>query len=429
MTNVIVIGSQWGDEGKGKIVDWLSYNADAVVRFQGGHNAGHTLVVDGEIYKLSLLPSGVVRGKKSFIGNGVVLNLRALKDEIQKLNEKNIKIDKNILGISQSTPLIMSYHQELDKARESKLNGIKIGTTGRGIGPAYEDHVGRRALRVCDLFNKEKLSNKIENALSHHNPIRKGLGISELNTNVIIKEIENYSDFVKPFIKNVWAELLKLQKENKNILFEGAQGALLDVDHGTYPFVTSSNTVSAQASIGTGVGLIDKCFTLGITKSYLTRVGEGPFPTEQSNDIGEKLGLLGNEFGTVTGRKRRCGWLDLVLLKQSVIISGLKGLALTKLDVLDSFEKIKVCTSYTYRDRKYDYLPLEIDNSSQIITNYVELDGWKEKTRGTRRFSDLPINAKKYISFIEDFIGIPVTMLSTSPEREDTILFQDPFTN
>ncbi len=427
MSNVIVIGSQWGDEGKGKIVDWLSYYADAVVRFQGGHNAGHTLVVDGITYKLSLLPSGIVRGKKSLIGNGVVLDLDALHKEIYNLRDKNILVDKDILSISQNAPLILSYHQELDKARESKLNGIKIGTTGRGIGPAYEDHIGRRALRVCDLYNKEKLSDKIENALFHHNPIRKGLGISELKTADIITELEKHTEFVKPFVKNVWGELLELQNKDKNILFEGAQGTLLDIDHGTYPFVTSSNTVSAQASIGTGLGLINNCFILGITKAYLTRVGEGPFPTEQSNEIGEKLGRLGNEFGTVTGRKRRCGWLDLVLLKQSVNISGLTGLALTKLDVLDTFKKIKVCTSYTYKNKSYNYLPFGIENTDEIVTNYVELDGWVKETKGTKDFSDLPKNAKEYISFIEKFIGIPVTMLSTSPKREDTILFKDPF--
>ena len=429
MSNVIVIGSQWGDEGKGKIVDWLSYNADAVVRFQGGHNAGHTLVVNGITYKLSLLPSGVVRGKKSFIGNGVVLDLRALYNEIKSLEEKNIKITEEVLSISQGAPLIMSYHQELDKARESKLSGIKIGTTGRGIGPAYEDHVGRRSLRVCDLFNKNKLKDKIGNALSHHNPIRKGLGIPELDVLSIVAEIDEYSQFIKPFVKNIWVELLELQNKNKNILFEGAQGTLLDINHGTYPFVTSSNTVSAQASIGTGLGLIKNSFNLGITKSYLTRVGEGPFPTEQSNNIGEQLGTLGNEFGTVTGRKRRCGWLDLVLLKQSVIISGLKGLALTKLDVLDSFDKIKVCTSYKYNNKSYNYLPLDLDEINQLSTEYIELDGWKEKTRNKRDFSELPLNAKKYISFIEEFIGVPVTLLSTSPEREDTILFHDPFEN
>ena len=429
MSNVIVIGSQWGDEGKGKIVDWLSYNADAVVRFQGGHNAGHTLVINGITYKLSLLPSGVVRGKKSFIGNGVVLDLRALCNEIKSLEEKNIKISEEVLSISQGAPLIMSYHQELDKARESKLSGIKIGTTGRGIGPAYEDHVGRRSLRVCDLFHRNKLKDKIGNALSHHNPIRKGLGIPELDVVSIVAEIDEYSQFIKPFVKNIWVELLELQNKNKNILFEGAQGTLLDINHGTYPFVTSSNTVSAQASIGTGLGLIKNSFNLGITKSYLTRVGEGPFPTEQSNNIGEQLGTLGNEFGTVTGRKRRCGWLDLVLLKQSVIISGLKGLALTKLDVLDSFDKIKVCTSYKYNNKSYNYLPLDLDEINQLSTEYIELNGWKEKTKNKRDFSELPLNAKKYISFIEEFVGVPVTLLSTSPEREDTILFHDPFEN
>ncbi len=427
MSNVVVIGSQWGDEGKGKIVDWLSYNADAVVRFQGGHNAGHTLVVDGTTYKLSLLPSGVVRGKKSFIGNGVVLDLKALCKEIKSLEEKNIKINSNVLKISESAPLILSFHQELDRARESKFNDIKIGTTGRGIGPAYEDHVGRRSIRVCDLFQSSLLKDKIKSTLSHHNPIRKGLGISELNPESILKEIIEYSEFVKPFITNVWSELVTLQKENKNILFEGAQGTLLDIDHGTYPFVTSSNTISAQASIGTGVGNINNSFTLGITKAYLTRVGEGPFPTEQRNNIGEKLGRLGNEFGTVTGRKRRCGWLDLVLLKQSVNIAGIKGIALTKLDVLDSFEKIKVCTSYTYHNKRYDYLPVGIQDHEKLIKNYVELDGWKEKTVGTKEFSKLPNNAKKYISFIENFINIPITMLSTSPKREDTILFKNPF--
>ncbi len=427
MSNVIVIGSQWGDEGKGKIVDWLSYNADAVVRFQGGHNAGHTLVINGKTYKLSLLPSGVVRGKKSFIGNGVVLDLKALFKEINVLKEKQIKVDESILGISQSAPLIMSYHQELDRARESKLSGIKIGTTGRGIGPAYEDHVGRRALRVCDLFNEESLKDKISNALFHHNPIRKGLGVSELNVKEIIDELKCYSALIKPFVKNVWVELLKLQDKKKNILFEGAQGCLLDIDHGTYPFVTSSNTIASQASIGTGIGSIDNYFSLGITKAYLTRVGEGPFPTEQSNEIGEKLGKLGNEFGTVTGRKRRCGWLDLVLLKQSVTISGLKGLALTKLDVLDSFKKIKVCVSYEYKNKEYNYLPVGIENYKEIKTNYIELDGWEQETRGTKKFLDLPKNAQKYISFIEEFSGVPVSLLSTSPEREDTILFKDPF--
>ena len=427
MSNVIVIGSQWGDEGKGKIVDWLANKADAVVRFQGGHNAGHTLVVNNQTYKLSLLPSGVVRGKKSFIGNGVVLDLFALLKEIREVENKGIKVDRKTLSISEGATLILSYHKELDNARENKLNGIKIGTTGRGIGPAYEDRVGRRAIRLCDIFDKDNLHDKVKNALFHHNPIRIGLGISEIKTENIISEIEEISSFVKPFVKNVWKELLELQETKKNILFEGAQGALLDIDHGTYPFVTSSNTIGSQASIGSGVGLIKDSFTLGITKSYLTRVGEGPFPTEQKNEIGEKLGLLGNEFGTVTGRKRRCGWLDAVLLKQSVNIAGIDGIALTKLDVLDSFSNIKVCTSYEYKGKNYDHLPITFKSDEKIQKNYLEFDGWKQETRGCRSYSDLPENAKKYISSLEKIIGVPITLLSTSPEREDTILFNNPF--
>ncbi|MBJ56948.1 MAG: adenylosuccinate synthase [Rickettsiales bacterium] len=429
MSNVVVIGSQWGDEGKGKIVDWLANRADAVVRFQGGHNAGHTLVVDGEIYKLSLLPSGVVRGKKSYIGNGVVLDLLALSKEIQEVKKKGINVDENLLSISEGATLILSYHRELDKARESKINGIKIGTTGRGIGPAYEDRVGRRAIRLCDIYDNNSLSNKINNALFHHNPIRNGLGIPEVKSENIIHEIESFKDFVEPYIKNVWKDLINLQNQNKNILFEGAQGVLLDIDHGTYPFVTSSNTSSAQASIGSGLGLIKNCFTLGITKSYLTRVGEGPFPSEQKNDIGEKLGKLGNEFGTVTGRKRRCGWLDAVLLKQAVNISGINGIALTKLDVLDSFKKVKVCVSYEYMGKNYDYLPMNLDSNKIIKKNYIEFEGWNKETRGCRSYSDLPEKAKDYISSIEKMIGVPITLLSTSPERSDTILFKDPFKN
>ncbi len=429
MSNVVVIGSQWGDEGKGKIVDWLSNKADAVVRFQGGHNAGHTLVVDGQVYKLSLLPSGIVRGKKSYIGNGVVLDLEALSNEIKEVEKKGIAVDEKILSVSEGSTLILSYHKDLDNARENKINGTRIGTTGRGIGPAYEDRVGRRAIRVCDIFDKKNLYNKVNNALFHHNPIRIGLGISKIEPESIVKEIENYIDFISPYVKNVWKELLNLQKYNKNILFEGAQGSLLDIDHGTYPFVTSSNTTSAQASIGSGLGSIKNSFTLGITKSYLTRVGEGPFPSEQKNDIGEKLGKLGNEFGTVTGRKRRCGWLDAVLLKQAVSISGIDGIALTKLDVLDSFKKIKICTSYNYKGKNYDYLPLTLGNDEAITKHYIEFDGWNKETKGCRNYSDLPENAKRYISNLEKIIGIPVTLLSTSPEREDTILFKNPFKN
>jgi len=427
MSNVIVTGSQWGDEGKGKIVDWLSSRADAVVRFQGGHNAGHTLVINNEVYKLSLLPSGVVRGKKSFIGNGVVLDLWALAKEIKSIEKKGISIDSSLLSISENTTLILSYHRELDTARENKVEGVKIGTTGRGIGPAYEDRVGRRAIRLCDIFDKKILKKKLENALFHHNPIRKGLGINEIQSNEIIKQIDEIASFVKPFVTNVWEKLINLQNQNKNILYEGAQGVLLDIDHGTYPFVTSSNTVSAQSSIGSGVGNIKQSYTLGITKAYLTRVGEGPFPTEQNNAIGEKLGTIGNEFGTVTGRKRRCGWLDLVLLKQAVNISGIDGIALTKLDVLDSFDKIKICTSYKYNNKSYNYIPPNLSPKDNIEKNYIELDGWNKTTRGCRNFNDLPINAKKYISTLKDLTGIEISLLSTSPEREDTILFKDPF--
>ena len=427
MSNVIVIGSQWGDEGKGKIVDWLSNKADAVVRFQGGHNAGHTLVVDGKIYKLSLLPSGIVRGKKSFIGNGVVLDLWALAKEIEIVSNKGINVSADLLSISETTSLILSYHRELDNAREHKLDGIKIGTTGRGIGPAYEDKVGRRAIRLCDIFDKKNLKKKIENALFHHNPIRKGLGIKEVKPSNILNQLNDITDFIKPYVTNIWNDLIKLQNEDKNILFEGAQGMLLDNDHGTYPFVTSSNTISSQASIGSGLGNIKNSYTLGITKAYLTRVGEGPFPTEQNNSIGEKLGLIGNEFGTVTGRKRRCGWLDLVLLKQSADISGIHGIALTKMDVLDKFEKINICTSYTLNGKKYNYIPPIISPTDDLKAEYIELDGWSQSTRGCRKYNELPTNAKKYIQILKEITNVEVSMLSTSPEREDTILFKDPF--
>ncbi len=426
MSNVVVIGSQWGDEGKGKIVDWLSNKADAVVRFQGGHNAGHTLVVNGQVYKLSLLPSGIVRGRKSFIGNGVVLDLWALAKEIKEVAEKGVNINEDLLSISETTTLILSYHRELDAAREHKLQGVKIGTTGRGIGPAYEDKVGRRAIRLCDIFDKKTLKSKIENALFHHNPIRKGLGIEEIKSENILNQLYDMSEFIKPYVKNIWKDLINLQNEEKNILFEGAQGTLLDIDHGTYPFVTSSNTISSQASIGSGLGAIKNDYTLGITKAYLTRVGEGPFPTEQNNSIGDKLGTLGNEFGTVTGRKRRCGWLDLVLLKQSIDVCGIQGIALTKLDVLDSFEKIKICISYNYNKKNYDYLPPTI-SSDKLKKKYIEIDGWNQSTKGCRIFEELPKNAKKYISILKELAGVEISLLSTSPEREDTILFKDPF--
>ena len=427
MSNVIVIGSQWGDEGKGKIVDWLANKADAVVRFQGGHNAGHTLVIDGKVYKLSLLPSGIIRGKKSFIGNGVVLDLWALAKEIEAVSQKGINITADLLSISETTSLILSYHRELDTAREHELDGIKIGTTGRGIGPAYEDKVGRRAIRLCDIFDKKNLKKKIENALFHHNPIRKGLGINEVKSADILNQLNDITNFIKPYVSNIWNDLIRLQNEEKNILFEGAQGMLLDNDHGTYPFVTSSNTISSQASIGSGLGSIKNCYTLGITKAYLTRVGEGPFPTEQNNSIGEKLGKFGNEFGTVTGRKRRCGWLDIVLLKQSLDISGINGIALTKLDVLDSFEKINICVSYNFEGNKFNYLPPTLSPSDNIKTEVIELDGWNQSTKGCRDFKELPLNAKKYVATIKELTGIEISLLSTSPEREDTILFKDPF--
>ncbi len=427
MNNVIVVGSQWGDEGKGKIVDWLSNRADVIVRFQGGHNAGHTLVVDKKIYKLSILPSGVVRGKKSIIGNGVVVDPWALIKEINTIQNQGIKINNKILSISEVATLILPYHVELDKAREHELSGIKIGTTGRGIGPAYEDKVGRRAIRVCDLFDKSMLEKRIKNAILHHSHLRKGLRLPEININYLIKELSDITKIIKPFVVSSWYELNKSLREKNKILFEGAQGVMLDIDHGTYPFVTSSNTIAAQAAIGSGIGNIKSCFTLGITKAYVTRVGEGPFPTEQQNEIGQKIGEIGNEFGTVTGRKRRCGWLDAVMLKQAIKTAGIEGLALTKLDVLDSFKTIKICTAYKFNGRHIDRLPpiLSINNSIDPI--YEELEGWNETTKGCRDINLLPTKAKLYMQRIEQLVGIPISLLSTSPEREDTILFKDPF--
>ena len=421
MSNVIVIGSQWGDEGKGKIVDWLSYNADAVVRFQGGHNAGHTLVINGITYKLSLLPSGVVRGKKSFIGNGVVLDLRALCKEIKSLEEKNVKVNKEILSISQSAPLILSYHQELDKARESKLSGIKIGTTGRGIGPAYEDHVGRRSLRVCDLFNQNKLRDKIGNALSHHNPIRKGLGIPELNINSIISEINEYSEFIKPFVKNVWSELLELQNKNKNILFEGAQGTLLDIDHGTYPFVTSSSPFSGGIATGLGFPLTKLENIIGIFKAYVTRVGSGPFVTELHDSIGEELRSIGKEFGATTGRPRRCGWFDAVAAKYSCMINGLTDIALTKLDILDSFDEIKICIGYKHNGSNLDNYSEAINLENDIEPVYKKFKGWNTNLNGITDYNMLPLECKEYVKFIEDYTETKISIISIGPGRNEII--------
>ncbi len=427
MSKVIVVGSQWGDEGKGKIVDWLSSKADLVVRFQGGHNAGHTLVIDKKTYKLSLLPSGVVRGIRSIIGNGVVIDIVALLEEIKKIRSQGVTIDQHVLTISENATLILPFHKELDLAREQSLSGTKIGTTGRGIGPAYEDRVGRRAIRVCDLYNNKILNERIKNALLHHNLLRRGLGMKDVDDEQLISELLKLAKIIKPFVSNIWKELDQSIKDNKRILFEGAQGVMLDIDHGTYPYVTSSNTVSSQASIGTGVGSIKSCYTLGITKAYVTRVGEGPFPTEENNDIGERLGTIGNEFGTVTGRKRRVGWFDAVLLKQSVIISGIEGIALTKLDILDSFEKLKICVSYKINGEIVDVLPPTLSSETKIIPIYEEMDGWLSKTSGTKSWEKLPENAKLYVKRIEKLINIPIIALSTSPERDDTILFEDPF--
>ncbi|MDB2415137.1 adenylosuccinate synthase [Rickettsiales bacterium] len=428
MTNVAVIGSQWGDEGKGKIVDWLSNRADVVVRFQGGHNAGHTLVIDGVVHKLSLLPSGIVRkGKLSVIGNGVVVDPYALMDEIKKVSANGVEISDNNLIIAENVPLILSLHRQIDQMSEEKRGKSKIGTTGRGIGPAYEDKVGRRAIRLCDLANEDLLSKRVDALLEHHNALRRGFGAEEVAKDDIMKELLDIAPKILPFAKPVWQILDQLNKEGKRILFEGAQGVLLDIDHGTYPYVTSSSTVAGQAFNGSGVGVGNLGYVLGITKAYTTRVGSGPFPTEQDNEIGQTLGERGHEFGTVTGRQRRCGWFDAVLVRQSAAISGISGIALTKLDVLDGLEKLKICVGYKHKGQILDYLPSSIDTQDEVEAVYEEIDGWSETTYGARSFKDLPANAVKYVRRIEELIEVPVAILSTSPEREDTILVKDPF--
>ncbi len=429
MANVVVVGSQWGDEGKGKIVDWLSERADVVVRFQGGHNAGHTLVVDGKVYKLSLLPSGVVRGGKlSIIGNGVVFDPHAFVAEVAKLQAQGVEVTPDRLKIAENTALILSLHGELDRMREAKAaNGTKIGTTGRGIGPAYEDKVGRRAIRVMDLADIGTLPAKIDRLLAHHNPLRRGLGEAEVRADVLLEELKSVADDILPYMDRVWKVLDDRRRAGDRILFEGAQGTLLDIDHGTYPFVTSSNTVAGQASSGSGVGPGAIGYVLGITKAYTTRVGEGPFPTEQDNEIGEFLGTRGHEFGTVTGRKRRCGWFDAVLVRQAVAVNGIKGIALTKLDVLDGMEEIKICTGYRLDGEVIDYLPASQAAQSRVEPIYKSLEGWTGTTAGARSWNDLPAQAVKYVRYIEELIGAPVALLSTSPEREDTILVTDPF--
>ncbi len=428
MSNVVVVGSQWGDEGKGKIVDWLSNKADVVVRFQGGHNAGHTLVIDGVTYKLSLLPSGIVRKNKlSIIGNGVVIDPVALLNEIKIIRESGVTITPDNLYVAENAPLILSVHNQIDKLTEARRGASKIGTTGRGIGPAYEDKVGRRAIRVCDLADKELLEQRVVALVDYHNVIRRGLGAEEVKVADILLELEQIAEQILPYRKPVWRELDRLYKEGKKILFEGAQGILLDVDYGTYPFVTSSSTVAGQAFAGSGLGLGKIGYVLGITKAYTTRVGSGPFPTELENEIGERLGSRGREFGTVTGRKRRCGWFDAVLVRQTIKISGINGIALTKLDVLDGMETLKICVGYKYKDQHYDYLPADINIQNKVEPIYEELEGWSGSTAGARSFSQLPAQAVKYVKRIEELVEARIAVLSTSPEREDTILMEDPF--
>ena len=428
MKNVVVVGSQWGDEGKGKIVDWLSEQADVVIRFQGGHNAGHTLVIDGITYKLRLLPSGIVRKNKiSIIGNGVVVDPWALLEEIKEIKSKGVEINENNFIISESANLILPFHREMDKIREDAAGKGKIGTTRRGIGPAYEDKVGRRSIRVMDLRSESNLDQRLGSVLLHHNAIRKGLGKKTYEKEKLKKKLLEIAPEILKFSQPVWLRIDEFKKKKKKILFEGAQGILLDVDHGTYPYVTSSNTVASSAATGTGCGPNTINYVLGITKSYITRVGEGPFPTELKDSIGKHLGTKGKEFGTVTSRKRRCGWFDGVLVRQTIKISGINGIALTKLDVLDELNEIKICTHYELNGKKIDYLPSAAEDQLKVKPIYEVFDGWKSSTKGIKNFDELPENAKKYIYAIEDFVGAKISSISTSPEREDTILLENPF--
>ena len=428
MKNIVVVGSQWGDEGKGKIVDWLSEQADVVIRFQGGHNAGHTLVIDGVTYPLRLLPSGIVRKNKiSIIGNGVVVDPWALLEEIQEIKLKGVNVDSNNLIISESANLILPFHKEMDEIREDAAGKGKIGTTRRGIGPAYEDKVGRRSIRVMDLRSEKNLDQRLESVLIHHNAIRKGLGKKIFEKDKLKSDLLKIAPRILEFSQPVWLKIDEFKKQKKKILFEGAQGVLLDVDHGTYPFVTSSNTVASSAATGTGCGLNSINYVLGITKAYTTRVGEGPFPTELTDDIGELLGTRGKEFGTVTSRKRRCGWFDGVLVRQTIKISGINGIALTKLDVLDDFDQIKICIAYDLNGKKLDYLPAAVEDQIKVKPIYKSFKGWKSSTKGIKKFDELPQNAKIYITYLENFIDTKVSSISTSPERNDTILIEDPF--
>ena len=428
MSNVAVIGSQWGDEGKGKIVDWLSEKADVVIRFQGGHNAGHTLIVDNITYKLNLLPSGVVRKNKiSIIGNGVVIDPWALLSEIKKIGKLGIKINNENLYIAENAILILPLHRELDEIREDSKNTDKIGTTRKGIGPAYEDKVGRRGIRIMDLANERNLSRKVDTMLFHHNSIRKGLGKKAVNKDQLMKDLLKISSEILKYSRPIWKKLEEFKKEKKTILFEGAQGVLLDVDHGTYPFVTSSNTVAGAAPIGSGCGLNTVNYILGIVKAYTTRVGEGPFPTELNNEIGKKIGKKGKEFGTVTNRQRRCGWFDAVLVKQSCVVSGINGIALTKIDVLDELEELSICIGYELDGKKIDHFPSGLHDQIKVKPIYKKMNGWLKNTSGVKKWEDLPENTRKYISFIKDYCGVKISSISTSPKREDTILLENPF--
>jgi adenylosuccinate synthase len=429
LANVAVIGAQWGDEGKGKIVDWLAERADMVVRFQGGHNAGHTLVVGENVYKLSLLPSGIVRGTPSFIGNGVVLDPWALKDEIARLGAQGVVATPETLLIADTCALILPFHRDLDGLREDASGAGKIGTTRRGIGPAYEDKVGRRAIRVCDLAHLDDLGPQLDRLTAHHDALRAGFGEPPIDRARLIEELREIAGFVLPFAKPVWRDLNAARSAGKRILFEGAQGVLLDVDHGTYPFVTSSNTIAGAAAGGSGLGPSAVGFVLGIAKAYTTRVGSGPFPTELENETGERLGVRGHEFGTVTGRKRRCGWFDAVLVRQAAAVGGITGIALTKIDVLDGFETVSICTGYKLRGETLDYFPAHAADQALVEPIYETMEGWQETTAGARSWADLPAQAIKYIRRIEELIRCPVTLVSTSPQRVDTILVRDPFSD
>ncbi|MEZ7813730.1 MAG: adenylosuccinate synthase [Paracoccaceae bacterium] len=428
MANVVVVGAQWGDEGKGKLVDWLSERADVIARFQGGHNAGHTLVIDGKVYKLSLLPSGIVRGGKlSVIGNGVVLDPWYLLSEIATLRGQGVDITTENLMIAENAPLILPLHGELDRARETNTTSAKIGTTGRGIGPAYEDKVGRRAIRVADLADRGTLETRVDRLLAHHDALRRGLGMELINRAGLLEQLAEIAPQVLPYAKPVWKVMNDARRAGKRILFEGAQGALLDIDFGTYPYVTSSNVIAGQAATGVGLGPNAIDFVLGVVKAYTTRVGEGPFPAELFNADGERLEQRGHEFGTVTGRKRRCGWFDAALVRQTCVTSGVSGIALTKLDVLDGFDTLKICVAYELDGQRLDYLPTAADQQARCKPIYEEMLGWRETTAGTRSWARLPAEAIKYVRRIEELIQCPVALLSTSPERDDTILVTDPF--